>query len=106
MGISAVALGAALVQGSVAAYLVACLVVGFGVATLFPSAIHAAAHLPGVRPATGVAVVSWVSRAGFLVAPIVVGLVASSAGIGWGVGLAVLAAAGLVPLARVLRVRD
>lgn len=106
MGISAVALGAALVQGSVAAYLIACLVVGFGVATLFPSAIHAAAHLPGLRPATGVAVVSWVSRAGFLVAPVIVGLVASTAGIGWGVGLAVLAAAGLVPLARVLRVDD
>lgn len=106
MGISALVLGGALVQGSVAAYLLACLVVGFGVATLFPSAIHAAAHLPGLRPATGVAVVSWVSRAGFLVAPVVVGLVASSAGIGLGVGLAVLAAAGLVPLARVLRVRE
>lgn len=106
MGVSAVVLGLALVQGSVITYLAACLVVGFGVATLFPSAIHAAAHLRGVRPATGVAVVSWVSRAGFLVAPIIVGLVADSAGIAWGIGLAVLAAAGLVPLARVLRASE
>lgn len=106
MGVSAVVLALALVQGGIAAFLIACLVAGFGVATLFPSAIHAGAHLPGVRPATGVAVVSWASRLGAVTAPIVVGLVADSAGIAWGVGLAVLAAVGLVPLARVLRQRS
>ena len=103
MAASAVALGAALVLGGVVGYLLACLVVGFGVAPLFPAAIHAAAHVPGLRPATGVAVVSWLSRAGFLFAPIIVGLVSTSAGIGWGISLAVLSAALLVPLALVLR---
>lgn len=105
MGASAVALGAALLHGGLWSYLLACLVVGFGVAPLFPAAIHAAAHVPGLRPATGIAVVSWLSRAGFLLAPIVVGLVAQARGIGWGVALAVLAAALLVPLAVVLRDR-
>jgi fucose permease len=103
MGASGVALGAALLHGGLWSYLLACLVVGFGVAPLFPAAIHAAAHVPGLRPATGIAVVSWLSRAGFLLAPIVVGLVAQARGIGWGVALAVLAAAFLVPLALVLR---
>lgn len=106
MGASAVALGAALLHGGLWSYLLACLVVGFGVAPLFPAAIHAAAHVPGLRPATGIAVVSWLSRAGFLLAPIVVGLVAQARGIGWGVALAVLAAALLVPLAVVLRDRS
>lgn len=103
MGASAVALGAALLLGGLWSYLLACLMVGFGVAPLFPAAIHAAAHVPGLRPATGIAVVSWLSRAGFLLAPIVVGLVAQARGIGWGIALAVLAAALLVPLALVLR---
>lgn len=103
MAASAVALGAALLLGGLWSYLLACLVVGFGVAPLFPAAIHAAAHVPGLRPATGIAVVSWLSRAGFLLAPIVVGLVAQARGIGWGIALAVLAAALLVPLALVLR---
>lgn len=103
MAASALALGGALLLGGLWSYLVACLVVGFGVAPLFPAAIHAAAHVPGLRPATGIAVVSWLSRAGFLLAPIVVGLVAQARGIGWGIALAVLAAALLVPLAFVLR---
>lgn len=105
MGASGVALGAALLHGGLWSYLLACLVVGFGVAPLFPAAIHAAAHVPGLRPATGIAVVSWLSRAGFLLAPIVVGLVAQARGIGWGIALAVIAAALLVPLAVVLRDR-
>lgn len=102
MAISAVVLGGALVVGGVGAYLVAALIVGFGVAPLFPAAINAAAHVPGLRPATGVAVVSWLSRAGFLLAPLAVGALAEGFGIGWGVGIAVLAAALLVPLAFVL----
>lgn len=103
MGATAVVLGAALVQGGTWAYVVACVVVGFGVAPLFPAAIHAAAHVPGVRPATGVAVVSWLSRVGFLAAPLVVGSLAEAYGIAWGIALAVVAAVALVPLASLLR---
>jgi len=103
MGVSAVVLAGALLLGSIPAYLIASFVVGFGVAPLFPAAINAAAHVPGLRPATGIALVSWLSRAGFLVAPIAVGLIAQSRGIAWGVGVTVVAAALLVPLSRVVR---
>lgn len=103
MAASAVVLGAALVVGGVVPYLVASLIVGFGVAPLFPAAINAAAHVPGLRPATAIAVVSWLSRAGFLVAPVAVGLIAESQGVAWGVAVTVVAALLLVPLSRVVR---
>lgn len=102
MAVSALVLAVSLMVGGVAPYLIASLVVGFGVAPLFPAAINAAAHVPGLRPATGIAVVSWLSRAGFLMAPIAVGLIAEGQGIAWGVGVTVLAAALLVPLSRVV----
>ncbi len=103
MTVSAVVLGAALLVGGVVPYLAASFIVGFGVAPLFPAAINAAAHVPGLRPATAIAVVSWLSRAGFLLAPIAVGLIAEARGVAWGVGVTVIAAALLVPLSRVVR---
>lgn len=103
MAISALVVGAALLVGGVVPYLIASFIVGFGVAPLFPAAINAAAHVPGLRPATGIAVVSWLSRAGFLIAPVAVGLIAESRGVAWGVGVTVVAAALLVPLSRVVR---
>lgn len=103
MAASAFALGGALWAQSMWLFLLACAVTGFGVATLFPAAMRAAAHLPGIRPATGVATVSWLSRAGFVVAPLAVGAIAENAGVGWGIAVTVAAAALLVPLASVLR---
>lgn len=102
---SAGALAAALFVGNIWAFIAASMVTGFSVATLFPAAMRAAAHLPGITPAQGVSAVSWLSRAGFIAAPIVVGAVADSAGAGWGISTAVIAALALVPLARILRVR-
>lgn len=102
---TAIALAAALVVGNLWAFIAASMVTGFSVATLFPAAMRAAAHLPGITPAQGVSAVSWLSRAGFIAAPIVVGAVAEAAGAGWGISTAVLAALALVPLARILRVK-
>ena len=103
MAASSIALTAALVAQSLWLFLVGCAVTGFGVATLFPAAMRAAAHLPGIRPATGVATVSWLSRAGFVVAPLAVGAIAEGAGVGWGIGVTVVAALALIPLASMLR---
>jgi len=103
MAASSIALGAALVAQSLWLFLIGCAITGFGVATLFPAAMRAAAHLPGIRPATGVATVSWLSRAGFVVAPLAVGAIAEGAGVGWGIGVAVIAALALIPLASMLR---
>jgi hypothetical protein len=65
--------------------------------------MRAAAHLPGVRPASGVATLSWLSRAGFVTAPLAVGAIAEGLGVGWGIGVAVLAAIALVPLSAILK---
>jgi MFS family permease len=103
MGITAVALTAALVAGNFYAYIGACIVVGLGIATLFPAAMHAATFVKGTNPETAITVVSWISRAGFVFAPFMVGLIADKVGITWGISIAVLAAVLLIPLSQVLR---
>lgn len=100
---AALALVAGLLSTSLVGFTLACVVTGFGTATLFPAAMRAAAHLPGIRPASGVAVVSWLARSAFFIAPLIVGLVADAAGPGWGIACAAVAAAIAVPLAGVLR---
>ncbi|WP_329130700.1 MFS transporter [Streptomyces sp. NBC_00670] len=78
---------------------------GFGVATLVPAAMHEADELPGLKPGSGLTIVSWLMRLGFLLSPPVVGLVADAAGLR--TGLLVVPAAGVlvVLLAGVLRER-
>ncbi len=78
------------VPGTVAGFGVA----GFGVATLVPAAMTAADHLPGLAPGTGLTIVTWLMRVGFLVSPPVVGLVADATSLR--VGLLVVPLAGLV----------
>lgn len=102
MAASALMLGGALFAQSFWLFLIGSAVTGFGVATLFPAAMRAAAHLPGIRPAMGVATVSWLSRAGFVTAPLAVGAIAQGLGVGWGIGVAVVAALGLIPLSAIL----
>ncbi|MEU6026054.1 MFS transporter [Streptomyces tauricus] len=69
---------------------------GFGVATLVPAAMHEADELPGLKPGSGLAIVSWLMRLGFLLSPPVVGLVADAASLR--VGLLVVPFAGLLVL--------
>ena len=99
MAAVAVAMTSALAVGTPLAFVVASAVSGFGVATLFPAAMRAAARLPGVTPATGVALVTWFSRIGFVISPLAVGLIAQGAGIAWGLGIVVVAAVAIIPLA-------
>lgn len=100
----AIAMGAALIQGSSWAFIAACAVSGFGVATLFPAAMHAASSLPGVSAAMGVAVIAWLSRAGFVLAPLAVGLIAGANDVRAGLWVMVVAAIALVGVAGVLRI--
>ena len=103
MAVTALVLGAGLIVSTTWAFIIASAVTGFGVATLFPAAIRAAGHLPGVRPAVGISMVSWLSRAGFVVAPLAVGAIAEGFGVQWGIAVTVVAAVILVPLSAVLR---
>ncbi len=56
--------------------------VGLGTAPLFPVMITAAGSVPGVPSGQGVAVVAWLARAGFIIAPTLVGLAADRVGLG------------------------
>ncbi|MFY0566023.1 MFS transporter [Archangium lansingense] len=91
------------VPGTIAGFALA----GFGVATLVPAAMHGADELPGLRAGTGLTIVSWLMRLGFLVSPPVVGLVADAVGLRIGLlvvplaGTLVLVLAGVLSAARV-----
>lgn len=93
----AIGMGAALafpsVPGTVAGFAAA----GFGVATLVPAAMHQADELPGLRHGTGLTVVSWLMRIGFLLSPPIVGAIADATSLR--MGLLVVPLAGLVVLA-------
>lgn len=76
--LAAAGMGAALAFPSVPGTIAGFAAAGFGVATLIPSAMHGADQLPGLRPGTGLTVVTWLMRIGFLGAPLLVGLVADA----------------------------
>ncbi|MFE7276811.1 MFS transporter [Streptomyces sp. NPDC057623] len=78
---------------------------GFGVATLVPATLQGADELPGLKPGSGLTIISWLMRLGFLFSPPVVGLVADAAGLR--TGLLVIPLAGLLVmlLAGVLQTR-
>ncbi|MFT2712413.1 MFS transporter [Clavibacter sp. Sh2126] len=80
-------------------------VAGFGVATLIPAAMQAADELPGFRPGTGLTIVGWLLRVGFLVSPPVVGAIADASSLRF--GLLFVPASGLLVLvfSRVLATR-
>ncbi len=89
------------VPGTVAGFAAA----GLGVATLVPAAMHEADELPGLRPGTGLTVVSWLMRLGFLLSPPVVGAVADAVGLRTGLLVVPVAGMAVVLLAGVLSPR-
>lgn len=103
MGLTTGAMSVALFVETPLAFCIACGVSGVATATLFPSALRAAAHLPGVDPGVGVSIVSWLSRAGFFLAPLIVGGVAATYGLSWGLSLLPVSSALLVLVSGVLK---
>jgi MFS family permease len=103
--VAALGMGPALAVPTVPGTVLGFAAAGFGVATLVPAAMHEADELPGPAPGSGLTVVSWLMRLGFLLSPPVVGLVADAAGLR--MGLLVVPLAGVVVLltAQVLRPR-
>ncbi|MFF5986675.1 MFS transporter [Prauserella flavalba] len=97
----ALALAVPTVPGTILGFAAA----GLGVATLVPAAMHEADELPGLRPGTGLTVVSWLMRLGFLLSPPLVGIVADAAGLRLGLLVVPLAGIAVVVLASVLRPR-
>lgn len=101
----AVGMGIALAFPSVIGTILGFAAAGFGVATLIPAAMHAADNLPGFRAGTGLTLVSWLLRLGFLASPPVVGFVADSAGLRYGLLLVPVVGVAVVLLAGVLEGR-
>lgn len=92
--ITAVGMGIALALPSVPATILGFAAAGFGVATLVPAAMHEADELPGLRHGTGLTVVSWLMRLGFLLSPPIIGMIADA--IGLRAGLLAIPLAGIV----------
>ena len=75
---------------------------GLGIATVVPAAMRAADELPGLRAGTGLTVLTWLMRVGFVAAPLIVGVVADATSLRVGLlvvplaGLAVVASAGVL----------
>ncbi|MGP9724937.1 MFS transporter [Corynebacterium sp. AOP40-9SA-29] len=95
--VAAVGMGLALAFPTVPGTIMGFAAAGFGVATLIPAAMQTADELPGLRPGTGLTVVSWLMRLGFVASPPLVGLVADAAGLR--VGLLVIPLAGVIVIA-------
>ncbi|MCV7168661.1 MFS transporter, partial [Mycobacterium manitobense] len=104
--VAAAGMGAALAFPSVPSAIAGFAAAGLGIATLIPAAMHAADRLPGLRPGTGLALVTWLLRIGFLASPPVVGLVADAAGLRMGLLIVPLAGVVTVLLAGALSGRD
>jgi MFS family permease len=92
--ITAAGMGLALLFPSVPATIAGFAAAGLGIATLVPAAMHAADELPGLRPGSGLTIVSWLMRVGFLLSPPIVGLVADATSLR--AGLLVVPLAGLL----------
>jgi hypothetical protein len=87
-------MGLALAVPTVSGTILGFAAAGFGVATLVPAAMQEADELPGLKAGSGLTIVSWLMRLGFLCSPPVVGLVADATSLR--VGLLVVPLAGLL----------
>lgn len=97
------ALAVVLVADSVWVALPGFVVAGLGVAPQFPAMFTAAATRPGVPAAHGLAVASWAARSGFLVAPVLVGLLSDAFGLPRALWVVVAAGLFLAIAVRALR---
>lgn len=101
-GLVAIGMGLAVAVPTVATVLAGFALAGIGVATLVPAAMHAADELPGLPHGVGLTVVSWVLRAGFLVSPVVIGLLADATSLRAALLTVVVAGLTVLALGRVL----
>jgi MFS family permease len=99
---AAVGVGLALAFPSIPLTIVGFGLAGLGVATTIPAAMHAADELPGFRNGTGLAIVSWALRVGFILSPFVVGIIADATSLRTGLGLVVVAGVLLALLAQAM----
>lgn len=103
--IAAAGMGAALAFPAVPGTIAGLAAAGLGVSTVVPAAMRAADDLPGLRAGTGLTVLSWLMRVGFLGAPLIVGVVADATSLRTGLLIVPLAGVVLMVLAGALGAR-
>ena len=100
--ITASGMGTALAFPSVPGTIAGFAAAGLGVATVVPAAMRAADELPGLRAGTGLTLLTWLMRVGFLGAPLIVGVVADATSLRVGLLIVPVAGVTLILLAGVL----
>jgi MFS family permease len=100
--LTAAGMGWALAFPSVPTTLVGFALAGLGVATLVPAVYSAADELPGLRRGTGLAVINWLLRIGFLLSPPLIGVLADAMSLRVALLAVVVAGLGALLLGRVL----
>lgn len=101
--ITALGMGLALAFPTVPGTLIGFASIGLGQATIIPAAMAEADRIPGLRTGTGLTIVTWLLRLGSLCAPPIVGTIADTVGIRYGLlivpllSLLVVAVAGVLP---------
>lgn len=101
----AVGMGAALAIPSPALTFVGFMAAGFGVATLVPSAFHAADTIPGFQTGTALTIVAWLMRVTVLATPPLIGYLADQTSLRLALTLIPLMGVGTSLLAPVLAPR-
>lgn len=92
--VTAIGMGLALAFPSVPGTIAGFAAAGIGIATVVPAAMHGADRLPGLRAGSGLTVVAWLMRVGFVASPPIVGMIADASSLR--VGLLLVPVAGLV----------
>jgi MFS family permease len=101
--LTAVGMGLALAFPSIPTTLAGFALAGLGVATLVPAVYHAADELPGLAHGSGLTVINWLLRIGFLLSPPVIGVLADATSLRLALLTVVLAGVGALLLGRALR---
>ena len=100
-----VGMGAALLWPSIPLTIVGFGLAGLGVATTIPAAMHEADELPGFRVGTGLTILSWTLRLGFLLSPVLVGIIADAVSLRVGLTLVLVAGALIMVFSQALSQR-
>ncbi|TYP90434.1 MFS transporter [Blastococcus xanthinilyticus] len=100
--LAALGMGLALAVPSVTTTLIGFALAGLGVATLIPAVYQAADELPGLPHGTGLAVINWLLRIGFLLSPPLIGAVADAVSLRAALVAVVVAGVGALVLGRAL----
>jgi MFS family permease len=100
--LTAAGMGLALAVPSIPTTLLGFALAGLGVATLVPAVYHAADELPGLPRGLGLAIVNWLLRIGFLLSPLLIGVIADATSLRVALVTVVLAGIGALTFGRVL----